>query len=119
MINWIVQPKSQHIVMLLFCGNQFAVLEMCLDKCEFFIYNGHDVNGTNTKQHITHIVTTIRRVVPICGKGGCHIFCCFIAHILLLINMFLFCHPAPTVTSYESMMTMVNEDILMKGVAGQ
>ena len=71
MINKIIQPKSPHIVTLLFNDNHFAVLEIFLDKLEFFINDGLDVDGTGMimwSKHVTHIVTTVR-VVPIRGKG--------------------------------------------------
>ena len=71
MINSIVQLKLPHIVTILFNGNHFAVLEMFLDKLEFFIYDGLDFNGTGMitwSKHITHVTTTVR-VVPIHGEG--------------------------------------------------
>ena len=80
MINLVIQPKSPHIVTLLFDGNHFAVLEMFLDKCQFVIYDGLNVKGTKMtswSKHITHIVTIIG-AVPIRGKGEGHIICCFV-----------------------------------------
>ena len=71
MINKIIQPKLPHIVTLLFNGKHFAVLEIFLDKLEFFIYDGLDVDGTGMlmwSKHITHVITTVG-VMPTCGKG--------------------------------------------------
>ena len=71
MINLIVQPKLVHIVTLLFNGNHFTVLEIFLDKLEFIIFDGLDVDGTGMirwSKHVTHVLTTVR-MVPSHGEG--------------------------------------------------
>ena len=71
MINKIVELKSPHIVVLLFNGNHFAVLEMFLDKNEFIIFDGLDVQGTamiRWSKHVTHVLATVG-VISYHGKG--------------------------------------------------
>ena len=70
-INKIVELKSPHIVVLLFNGNHFAVLEMFLDKNEFIIFDGLDVQGTamiRWSKHVTHVLATVG-VISYHGKG--------------------------------------------------
>ena len=61
-ITQIVQPKPPHIVTLLFNGNHFAVLEMFLDKSEFIIFDGLDVEETGMirrSNHVTHVLASV------------------------------------------------------------
>ncbi len=70
-IHLIVQHKLPHIITLFFNCNHFAVLEIFLDKLEFIIFDGLDVDGTGMirwSKHFTHVLATVG-VVPTHSKG--------------------------------------------------